>query len=249
MKRLLIPAEIFSLQVTHMKKKLQRFAEMETFSNVIQPEFESVFGKDFYLKGFWNIKRFHNGNPVILELGCGKGEYCVGLARQYPQKNFIGMDIKGSRIWRGALTALQEQLSNVLFLRARIEMISSFFSTGEVDEIWLTFPDPQLKKKRKRLTSSRFLNAYRSFIRNNGLIHLKTDNTVLYQYTLDLIEKNKLRLRFQTDDLYHAGFTNDILDIKTFYEQQFLDQGMKINYLCFELPHDKIIEEPEEEKP
>jgi tRNA (guanine-N7-)-methyltransferase len=248
LKRREIPAEI-SLQATHMKKKLQRFAEMETFSNVIQPEFENVFGKDFYLKGFWNVKRFRNENPVVLELGCGKGEYCVGLAKQYPEKNFIGVDIKGSRMWRGARTALQEQLVNVLFLRTRIELISSFFSTGEVDEIWLTFPDPQLKKKRKRLTSSRFLNAYRNFIRNKGLIHLKTDNTVLYQYTLDLIQKNNLSLKFQTNDLYHSGVTNDILGIKTFYERQFLDQGMKINYLCFELPHDKIIEEPEEAQP
>jgi tRNA (guanine-N7-)-methyltransferase len=232
-----------------MKKKLQRFAEMETFSNVLQPEFEDVFEKDFYLKGHWNTDRFRNENPVVLELGCGKGEYSVGLARQYPYKNFIGVDIKGSRMWRGARTALQEQLCNVLFLRTRIEMINSFFGYGEVDEIWLTFPDPQLKKKRKRLTSSRFLNAYRNFIKNNGLIHLKTDNTVLHQYTLDLIKKNKLRLRFQTDDLYHSGFTNEILNIKTFYELQFLDQGMKIHYLCFELPHDKNIEEPEDEQP
>jgi tRNA (guanine-N7-)-methyltransferase len=152
-------------------------------------------------------------------------------------------------MWRGARTGLQDRLANVLFLRTRIEMISSFFVAGEVDEIWLTFPDPQLKKKRKRLTSSRFLNAYRNILKNNGLIHLKTDNAILYQYTLELIERNKLHLIFRTDDLYHSGLTSEILGIKTFYEQQFLDQGMKIHYLCFELPHDKIFEEPEEEQP
>lgn len=222
---------------------------METFPNVIQPAFEDVFGRDFYLKGLWNRHLFHNENPVVLELGCGKGEYTTGLAKHFPQKNYIGVDIKGSRIWRGARTALSEQLENVIFLRTRIELIGSFFCPGEVDEIWLTFPDPMLKKKRKRLTSPRFLNTYRRFLKNNGMIHLKTDNTVLYQYTLDLIEKNRLTLRFHSDDLYHSGLINDILDIKTFYERQYLAQGMKIHYLCFELPCEEIIEEPAEEQP
>ena len=231
------------------KKKMQRFSELETFAHVIQPKFEEVFGRDFYLKGLWQRNRFQNGNPVVLELGCGKGEYTTGLAKRFPVKNFIGVDIKGSRIWKGARSALGEQLANVLFLRTRIEMIGSFFGPDEVDEIWLTFPDPQLKKKRKRLTSARFLNTYRTFLKNNGLVHLKTDNTVLYLYTLDLVEKNRLNLRFHSDDLYNSGFTNDILDIKTFYEHRFLDQGMKITYLCFELPHDKVIEEPVEEQP
>jgi len=161
------------------KRKLQRFAEMETFANVIQPEFEEVFGKDFRLKGLWNKCQFHNENPVVLELGCGKGEYATGLAKHFPDKNFIGVDIKGSRMWRGATTALGEQLHNVMFLRTRIEMIGSFFGPDEVDEIWLTFPDPQLKKARKRLTSSRFLNSYRTFLKKSGIIHLKTDNDVL----------------------------------------------------------------------
>jgi tRNA (guanine-N7-)-methyltransferase len=231
------------------KKKLQRFAEMETFTHVIQPEFEEVFSRDFYLKGLWSKHRFRNENPVVLELGCGKGEYTTGLAKRFPEKNFIGIDIKGSRIWRGARTALGEQLGNVLFLRTRIEMIGSFFGPEEVDEIWLTFPDPQLKKKRKRLTSPRFLNTYCTFLKKNGIVHLKTDSNVLYRYTLNLIEKNKLNLRFNSEDLYNSGLTNDILDIKTFYERQFLDQGMKINYLCFELTHDKVIEEPVEEQP
>jgi len=227
---------------------LQRFAEMETFANVIQPDFEEVFGKDFRLKGLWSKCQFHNENPVVLELGCGKGEYATGLAKHFPDKNFIGVDIKGSRMWRGASTALSEQLHNVMFLRTRIEMIGSFFGPDEVDEIWLTFPDPQLKKARKRLTSSRFLNSYRTFLKKGGIIHLKTDNAVLYRYTLDLIDKNQLKLRFHSDDLYHSGYINDILDIKTYYEQQFLDQGMRIHYLCFELSHDKTIKEPPEEK-
>jgi tRNA (guanine-N7-)-methyltransferase len=226
------------------KRKLQRFAEMETFANVIQPEFDDVFGKDYHLKGWWKRTQFHNENPIVLELGCGKGEYTTGLGKRYPEKNFIGVDIKGSRIWRGARTALGEQLGNVMFLRTRIELIGSFFGQDEVDEIWLTFPDPQLKKPRKRLTSSRFLNSYRSFLKNNGRINLKTDNAVLYRYTLDLIDKNEMLLRFYTDDLYHSGQVDEMPDIRTFYEQQFLDQGMKIHYLCFELPHDKTIEEP-----
>ncbi len=229
------------------KKKLQRFAEMETFSNVVQPEFEEVFGKNYMLKGKWNLERFGNDHPVVLELGCGKGEYTVGLARRFREKNFIGVDIKGSRMWRGARTALAERLPNVLFLRTHIEQIASFFDTNEVEEIWLTFPDPQLKKKRKRLTSARFLNNYRRFLVHNGLIHLKTDSTVLYEYTLELAQSNNLFIRHQTNDLYNSGICNDILDIKTFYEQQFLNQGMKINYLCFELPHEKTIEETVDE--
>ena len=154
------------------------------------------------LKGQWNRQLFHNSHPIVLELGCGKGEYTVGLAREFPEKNFIGVDIKGSRIWRGARTALQDNLTNVRFLRTHIELINSFFGPGEVDEIWITFPDPQLKKKRKRLTSSRFLTNYTRFLKNNGMVHLKTDNTVLYRYTLDLATVNSFTIRFQTDDLY-----------------------------------------------
>jgi tRNA (guanine-N7-)-methyltransferase len=181
-----------------------------------------------------------------LELGCGKGEYTTGLAKRFPEKNFIGVDIKGSRMWRGARTALKENLTNVRFLRTHIELVNSFFGPDEVDEIWITFPDPQLKKKRKRLTSPRFLMNYSRFLRNNGLIHLKTDNTVLFRYTLELAKTNGFIIRVQTSDLYHSGLTDDILDIKTFYEQQFLARGMNINYLCFELPNEKTIIEPPE---
>ena len=231
------------------KKKLQRFAEMETFSNVFQPELMEVLGRDFHLKGLWKEQCFKNKNPLVLELGCGKGEYTTGLARRFHNKNFIGIDIKGARIWRGARTALGEKLGNVMFLRTRIEFIGSFFGPGEVDEIWLTFPDPQLKKRRKRLTSSRFLNSYRRFLKPDGLVHLKTDNTVLYEFTLDLIRQNNLLLRCCSNDLYHSGLVDEILDIKTFYESQFLNQGMKINYLCFELPNDKEIKDPPGEQP
>jgi tRNA (guanine-N7-)-methyltransferase len=232
-----------------VKKKLQRFAEMETFSNVVQPAFDEVFGKDYHLKGNWGRLFFKNGNPIVLELGCGKGEYTTGLARRFRDKNFIGIDIKGSRMWKGARAALAGNLDNVAFLRTHIEMISSFFGKDEIDEIWITFPDPQLKKKRKRLTSSRFLNTYQGFLKQHGLVHLKTDSTVLYQYTLDLARHNQLPVKINTRDLYHSGIDSDILGIQTFYERQFLDQGMKITYLCFELSDGKKIEEPAEEEP
>jgi tRNA (guanine-N7-)-methyltransferase len=232
-----------------VKKKLQRFVEMETFPNVVQPAFDEVFGKDYRLKGNWNRLFFNNDNPIVLELGCGKGEYTTGLARRFPGKNFIGIDIKGSRMWKGARTALASHLENVAFLRTHIEMIQSFFGTDEIEEIWITFPDPQLKKKRKRLTSARFLNTYGNFLKKGGLIHLKTDSPVLYQYTIDLARLNKLTVKINTRDLYHSGIESDILGIQTFYERQFLDQGMKITYLCFELPDGKKIEEPPEEEP
>jgi len=232
-----------------VKKKLQRFADMATFSNVVQPAFDEVFGKDFHLKGNWNGRFFKNGYPIVLELGCGKGEYTTGLARRFPQKNFIGIDIKGARMWKGARTALAGNLNNVAFLRTHIEMIGSFFGTDEIDEIWITFPDPQLKKERKRLTSSRFLNTYSNFLKKGGLIHLKTDNAVLYQYTLDLARFNQLPVKVNTRDLYHSGIDSDILGIQTFYERQFLDKGMKITYLCFELTDGKKIEEQPDEEP
>jgi len=226
------------------KRKLQRFAEMKTFPNVIQPAFEEVFNKNFYLKGAWNKKFFKNPNPIILELGCGKGEYTIELARRFPSRNFIGVDIKGSRLWKGARIALQENLVNTAFLRTHIEFIDSFFNRNEVDEIWLTFPDPQIRKKRKRLTSPRFLNKYSRFLKDSGVLHLKTDSYLLYDYTLDLVIKNELVLKFSTDDLYNSDLDNELLAIKTYYEKQFLDQGLKICYLSFEMTYEKSIEEP-----
>ena len=230
------------------KRKLARFAEMTTFSNVIQPEFSEVFQQDFHLKGNWGKVFFKNKNPLIIELGCGKGEYTVEMARKFPDKNFIGVDIKGARIWRGAKTAIDENISNVGFLRTRIEFINSFYSKNEVDEIWLTFPDPQPKKYKKRLSSSKFLNFYTLFLKSNGLIHLKTDSAGLYAYTLSLVKCNKLTLEIFTDDLYGSNLQDNILGIKTFYEKQYLQRGMKIHYLRFRLPDDITIKEPSDDE-
>ena len=231
------------------KGKLNKFSEMETFPNVIQPGFEEVYRKDFRLKGHWSDKYFGNGQPVVLELGCGKGEYTVGLARALPLYNFIGVDIKGARIWTGAKTALEEKIENVAFVRTRIEFIESFFGKDEVEEIWITFPDPQLKKRRnkKRLTGPRFLAMYRNFLKKGGIVHLKTDNEVMFSYTVELVRSNNFDLISATDDLYGSDFSGPARDIQTFYERQFLDEGMKIHYLQFRISHDATILEPEKE--
>jgi len=230
------------------KKKLKRWFEMEDFEHVVQPGFEEVYKKDYYLKGKWANEFFGNRNPVILELGCGKGEYTVALARKNPQKSFIGVDIKGARMWRGAKDAMKEQLKNVAFLRTRIELINSFFGTDEISEIWLTFPDPQLKKRRnkKRLTSPRFLNSYNQFLKPGGIIHLKTDNDVLFHYTLDLIKKNQLKIVRSSEDLYNEDDITNYLAIKTHYEKQFLSQGRKIYYLSFKPAKKNLILEQDE---
>jgi len=227
------------------KNKLQKFKDMEAFERVIQPDFEEVFKKDYVLKGKWAEEVFHNSNPITLELGCGKGEYTVNLAKLYPERNFIGVDIKGARIWKGAKTANEMDLKNVAFLRTRIELIQSFFARNEIEEIWITFPDPQLKKKRnkKRLTGARFLNLYKGFLIDNGPVHLKTDSDVLHHYTSKLVEANRLKILQQSDDLYHSGFDDEVLRIKTFYENQFLDEGCKITYISFQLPSKGHIEE------
>ncbi len=225
------------------KRKLARFAEMSTFDNVLQPEFKEVFNSDHPIKGKWGELFFKNNNPLILELGCGKGEYTLELARRFPDKNFIGVDIKGARIWRGAKTALEENITNAGFLRTRIEFIGSLFQRDEVGEIWLTFPDPQPKKSKKRLSSGRFLNYYRNFVRPGGSIHLKTDNEDLFQYTLSLVKANDLIIEHQTDNLYGNDHCDEILGIKTFYERQFLEKGMKIYYLHFRLPENQTIAE------
>jgi tRNA (guanine-N7-)-methyltransferase len=230
------------------KGKLGKFEEMKTFNNVFQPDFEQVFQKDFELKGHWASRYFRNKHPIILELGCGKGEYTLGLAERFPDINYIGIDIKGARIWTGARKAYLEKVPNVAFVRTRIEFINSFFSPAEVDEIWLTFPDPQLKKRRnkKRLTSARFLNLYRSFLKDNGIIHLKTDNSILYEYTLDLARQNGLRVEYATDDLHGSKHPELVQGIQTFYEKQFIDQGLNIHYLQFRLPSGKNIMEQAE---
>ena len=228
------------------KNKLQRFAENETFSNLIQPPFSEVFRKDYFLKGQWNKSIFKNDNPIVLELGCGKGEYTVGLAKMYPEKNFIGIDIKGARLWRGAKTAHEANMNNVAFLRTRIEQITSFFDKDEVSEIWITFPDPQPKriKTTKRLSSSVFLNFYKSFLKPQGLVHLKTDSADLHRYTRSVVELNKLKVHKVTDNLYSTEKDDPILSIRTFYEEQYLEKGIPITYLCFELSNDKPLIEP-----
>jgi tRNA (guanine-N7-)-methyltransferase len=229
------------------KGKLGKFAEMKTFQNVFQPAFEEIFHKDFRLKTLWHTY-FGNDNPIILELGCGKGEYTTGLAAAFPSKNFIGVDIKGSRMWTGARTALQDKLINAAFIRTRIEFINYFFGKDEIQEIWLTFPDPQLKRRRqkKRLTSAGFLNLYRTFLVNNGLIHLKTDNPVLYEYTRSLVSLNGLELVQSTNDLYGNSGMMDLLSIKTHYEELYLSMNRKIYYLSFRLHNKPIRELPDE---
>lgn len=228
------------------KNKLRRFAENESFENLFQPSFEEVFNTDYRLKGQWHSSVFNNQNPIVLELGCGKGEYTVGLARLFPNKNFIGVDIKGARMWRGAKTALDEGLKNTAFIRTRIEHIKSFFAVGEVDEIWVTFPDPQPRpaKATKRLTSSRFLNYYVQFLKPGAIIHLKTDSQLLHSYTRALVEQNNLKMLVCTSNLYNDVKDDPILGIKTFYEQQFLEQGLPITYIKFEINHTGPFHEP-----
>ena len=229
------------------KGKLHKFSEMETFTNVFQPRFEEVYHKDFALKGKWREQHFKNRHPIMLELGCGKGEYTIGLARAFANANLIGMDIKGARIWTGAKIALEEKLDHVAFIRSRIEFIESFFGKDEVDEIWLTFPDPQLKKRRnkKRLTGPGFLAMYRNILKRDGTVHLKTDNEVLYSYSVELVKRNAFDLIHATDDLYESDFAGPARDIQTFYEKQFLEEGLKIHYLQFRINHDEPIVEPE----
>ena len=229
------------------KDKLRRFRENLTFECFVQPEFDEVFHRDHPLKGNWNRDFFKNDHPIVLELGCGRGEYTVGLARRYPEKNFIGVDIKGARMWTGATDALKEGLTNAAFLRTNIEIIDRFFAPGEVSEIWLTFSDPQMKKATKRLTSTYFMNRYRRFLVPDGLVHLKTDSNFMFTYTKYMIEANHFPVEFMTDDLYHSGMDDDILSIRTYYEQQWLDRGLNIKYIQFHLPQDGELQEPDVE--
>ena len=215
-------------------------------SNVVQPTAGEGLNKKYRLSGKWAKEFFGSDGPVILELGCGKGEYTVGLAMMFPERNFLGVDIKGARIWKGASFAHESGIKNAGFLRTRIELINSFFDQGEIDNIWITFPDPQLKKARKRLTSPGFLNRYRKFLRSGGAVHLKTDSRELYDYTLSVIRANRLPLEDSTEDLYGRGRTDEILDIKTYYEQQFLEQGKPILYIRFQLDGSLEITEPDD---
>jgi len=211
------------------KNKLKHLAELQTFSNVYQLQRD--------LKGKWNEIAFQNSNPITLELACGKGEYTLALARKFPERNFIGIDIKGSRIWRGAKTALEEKIANVAFLRTYIDHLEEYFSPGEVEEIWITFPDPyrEKSKARKRLTSEKFLPRYKNILKQGGIIHLKTDDWQLYQFTLEKISEFKCNIIFSSEDLYSEKLPDEILSEKTFYEQQHLAEGKTIRYIKFTL--------------
>lgn len=227
------------------KNKLFKFAKLETYPHVFQATFDEPNREDFHMKGKWSKEFFKNDNPIVLELGCGKGEYTVGLGELYPNKNFIGMDIKGARIYTGATQALNKEMNNVAFIRAKIELITSFFAEGEIDEIWITFPDPQMKKTRKRLTSTRFLDFYRNILKTDGLLHLKTDSNFLYTYTDALVSENKLPTEVNTDNLYNSEIVDKVLSIKTYYESQFYEQGIPIKYLRFKIPHGVDLTEPD----
>jgi tRNA (guanine-N7-)-methyltransferase len=219
------------------KKKLIHFAENRTFANFFQPTYHELHEHGFQYKGIWARDFFRNDHPLVLELGCGKGEYTVGLAQRFPDKNYIGLDIKGARIWRGCKTAVDNGMPNVAFIRSRIELIGEFFGPGEVSEIWLPFPDPQPKTPyiKKRLVSPSFLHRYSGILNTKHIIHLKTDNLPLFEYAMEVIDEGGHSLLFATHDLYHTAENEVAAGIRTFYEEMFLKNGMKINYMRFQL--------------
>lgn len=241
-------------------KKLKKFAENETFKCLLQPSAQEILAdgflslRDHEIKGNWNRDMFAKDQPIILELGCGKGEYTIDLAQRNPQFNYIGVDIKGARLWKGAKYATENGMGNVAFLRTRIELISAFFAPGEVSEVWLTFSDPQFKSENSRLTSPLFLDRYRGFLKPGGIVHLKTDSMFLHQYSRAVVEQNGLKILACTEDLYGtapkslladagkeliaADSVNALYEVQTFYEKMFLEQGYKITYLSFVIDHD-----------
>lgn len=220
---------------------------MREYPHVFEYPYSVVDDVPFEMKGHWGESFFKNDRPIVLELGCGRGEYTVGLGRLFPGKNFIGVDIKGARMWTGATESLQAGMTNVAFLRTQIEIIDRFFAPGEVSEIWLTFSDPQMKKATKRLTSTYFMERYRRFLVDGGRVHLKTDSNFMFTYTKYMVERNHLPVEVMTEDLYHSGMADEILGIRTYYEQQWLDRGLNIKYLRFCLPHEGMLAEPDVE--
>lgn len=229
------------------KNKLAKFDDMAAYPHVFQYPFGTLQEKGFPMKGHWHDQFFKNDHPIVLELGCGKGEYTVGLGKLFPGKNFIGVDIKGARMWSGAKEALENKMNNVAFLRTSIELISHFFAPGEVSEIWITFPDPQMKKTNKRLTSTRFMKMYREILSGEGIIHLKTDSHFMFTYTCEMAKANHYPVLFSTDDLYHSGLADTILSIRTYYEQQWLDRGLTIKYIKYICEERETLIEPQTE--
>ena len=220
------------------KNKLKRFKENDTFTNVFQPTRDALVSGNYELKAQWHSKFFKNNNPIVLELGCGKGEYSVALAKKYPNKNFIGVDIKGARFWRGAKTALEENLPNVAFLRTQIELIDHAFAKNEVDEIWITFPDPQIKYKRTkhRLTNAEFLNRYKHILKPDGVVNLKTDSEFMHGYTLGLLHGAGHEVLYANHNVYkQEGSPEEVTSIQTFYESQYLKQNKPITFIRFKI--------------
>lgn len=220
------------------KNKLKRFKENETFDNVYQPKRDDLVGQEFKLKGKWRETVFKNDNPLVLELGCGKGEYSVGLAQKFPEKNFVGIDIKGARFWRGAKTAVEDNIDNVAFLRTQIELIEYAFGENEVDEIWITFPDPQIKYKRTkhRMTNTEFIKRYKKVLKPGGTVNLKTDSEFMHGYTLGLLHGEGHEVIYANHNVYNnEGSPEEVTEIQTFYEQQYLEQGKPITYIRFKI--------------
>ncbi|OUV57805.1 MAG: tRNA (guanosine(46)-N7)-methyltransferase TrmB [Flavobacteriales bacterium TMED113] len=216
------------------KNKLTKFNELNSLTNTFQPNQKELLNDSFFLKGKWS-QEFKNSNPIVLELGCGKGEYTVNLAKSNPNINYIGVDIKGARIWKGATLAQKSDLRNVRFLRTQIEQIDKFYCADEVSEIWITFPDPQIKyrRRKKRLTSELMLQSYKKILKKNGLVHLKTDSEFLHGYTLGILEKLNVEIIKSTHDLYKSNTIDKSMEIKTFYESMFLKKKKPITYICF----------------
>ena len=220
------------------KNKLKRFSENETFTNVFQPTREEVVGDQFPLKGKWSSEFFKNDNPIVLELGCGKGEYSVGLAERFPEKNFVGIDIKGARFWRGAKTAVESGMNNVAFVRTQIELINHIFAENEISEIWITFPDPQIKYKRTkhRMTNAEFLERYKKILKPSGLMHLKTDSEFMHGYTLGLLHGLGHEVIYANHNIYkNEGAPAEVTGIQTFYESQYLEVNKPITYIKFRI--------------
>lgn len=220
------------------KNKLRRFKDNETFSNVLQPSREEIVDESFPLKGKWGKDFFKNDQPIVLELGCGKGEYCLGLAEMFPEKNFLGIDIKGARFWKGAKTALENGLDNVGFLRTQIELIDHIFEKNEIDEIWITFPDPQIKYKRTkhRLTNTEFLQKYKYILKEDGIVNLKTDSEFMHGYTLGLLHGEGHEILNANHNVYKNEYSpKEVVGIQTFYEKQYLEQNKPITYIKFKV--------------